>query len=382
MATYGVVCVMLFPALAGASSVRDGIYDVQNVHSGLYLNVAGGSMRGRANVWLWDNPGSEDSKWHLRRVDGGTYTLQNTRTGHYLSVADSGEHKGTNVQMSNSVDNGYTQWVLHEVPNGDGTSFAWRNSKTGLFLNAAGGHSAKGTNVQVWDNPGSTHSHWELIGFECHDARPGEKCHDDVQRALNDGSAGVEWYPELSANSSAAEIQAHLHFCYWKRCPLPCTTTGLHGCTMIGRFWNDSACEDAAVGTKCYHEVHWAQGEGIREHPEWYEGLDNSSSVKQFQARLYQGAKAGLETNHCPEPCCHDALPGELCHQDAMWGMLHGINLPDFKKVYPPSMTNQSAFTEFQAYLHLCYPVRCPMPCSPSELMDGADNSALHCPDA
>jgi len=367
----------------GIADVRDGVYDIQNVRSGLYLNVAGGSMRGGANVWVWDNPKSEDSTWQLKRGVDGTYTLKNTKTGHYLSVAGNGDHLGANVEADTSAEGNASRWILDAVPNGDGSAYTWKNVKTGLFLNAAGGATAKGTNVQVWDNPGSTHSQWELIGLECRDATPGEKCYDDAHWAKETGiHTRPDWYPELSADSSLSDFQAHLHFCFWKRCPLPCTVTDLHNCSIVGRFWNMDGCKDAAVGSQCDNETKWAMETGLKEYPDWYEGLDNTSNKRQFQARLFQGEQTGLETNHCPAPCCHDTLPGELCHEEAMWALHQGLHLPGFDWVYPPSLTKDSAFAEFQAYLHLCYPKRCPEPCATTKLMVQAGNLTLHCPDA
>jgi hypothetical protein len=369
--------------LACAAQVREGIYSVQNVHSGRYLNVAGGSMRGGANVWLWGNAGSDDSKWHLRLMDGGAYyTLQNVKTSHYLAVGTSAEPMGANVQVGSEPGSPVSQWILAAVPNGDGTSYTWKNVKTGLFINDAGGGAENGANVQMWDNPGSTHSQWELIGHNCHDAAQGDVCYADVEWALNHGiKERPDWYPGLSVNSSSADIQAHLHFCFWRRCPLPCTVTEQHNCSMVGRFWDSKGCEDAAAGSQCRKAIDWAVDEGIPHHPDWYKGLDRNSSVRQFQAHLCQGQSAGLSWNGCKQPCCHDALPGELCHEDAAWAMMEGIHHPDAGSVYPPSLNNKSKFVEFQAYLHLCYPQRCPEPCAKSSLMKQAEHLTLQCPD-
>mmetsp|Transcript_110183 Transcript_110183/g.215999 ORF Transcript_110183/g.215999 Transcript_110183/m.215999 type:complete len:203 (+) Transcript_110183:458-1066(+) len=63
-------------------------------------------------------------------------------------------------------------------------------------------------------------------------------------------------------------------------------------------------------------QVEWAMHVGLHQHPEWYPTLTEDSSFEEFQHRLYTGAQSGSEDNDCPEPCCHDSLPGERCYWD------------------------------------------------------------------
>eukprot|EP00931_Biecheleriopsis_adriatica_P056795 TRINITY_DN33680_c0_g1_i1.p1 TRINITY_DN33680_c0_g1~~TRINITY_DN33680_c0_g1_i1.p1 ORF type:complete len:526 (+),score=92.74 TRINITY_DN33680_c0_g1_i1:61-1578(+) len=58
---------------------------------------------------------------------------------------------------------------------------------------------------------------------DCHDARPGEACFQDVQWAKAHGvEEHPDWYPGLTAASSEREFQAHLHADNATKCPLPC----------------------------------------------------------------------------------------------------------------------------------------------------------------
>mmetsp|Transcript_22671 Transcript_22671/g.73282 ORF Transcript_22671/g.73282 Transcript_22671/m.73282 type:complete len:168 (-) Transcript_22671:356-859(-) len=163
---------------------------------------------------------------------------------------------------------------------------------------------------------------------------------------------------------------------------MPCAVTALHSCSMVGRFWDDSKCQAAEQGSKCHGEVQWAMEHGIHLHEEWYPSLSERSSFREFQARLFQGDQAGVESHGCLEPCCHDTLPGELCHEDATWAMLYGVNLEEFSHVYPSYLTNESSFGEFQGYLHFCYPKRCPGPCASNTAMSSAHLGGLECPDS
>jgi len=154
---------------------------------------------------------------------------------------------------------------------------------------------------------------------------------------------------------------------------------GPYSCQIPGRFWSDAECQSAVQGTACHDEVTWAMDYGINEHPEWYPSLTNQSSFGEFQARLFQGQPAAIESSACPEPCCHDTLPGELCHEDAEWAMLYGINVPEVSHWYPPSLTNQSSLAEFQAWMHLCHADRCPEPCVATEILASPFDASLDC---
>jgi len=120
---------------------------------------------------------------------------------------------------------------------------------------------------------------------------------------------------------------------------------------------------------------------GIKHHPDWYPTLDETSNAMQFQERLYYGQQLGVEPDHgCPQPCCHDALPGEKCHIHAMWAMLHGINMPELEYAYPDILRNETSLAEFQAYLHLCYDDRCPEPCATTVVMAFMNATDVVCP--
>lgn len=57
-------------------------------------------------------------------------------------------------------------------------------------------------------------------------------------------------------------------------------------------------CHTATLGETCYREVQWGMTEGIHAHPEWYPGLDFSSSFNDFQAALNESGHG-----NCSLPC-------------------------------------------------------------------------------
>lgn len=115
----------------------------------------------------------------------------------------------------------------------------------------------------------------------CRTAEPGDRCFADVQWAMQVGVLQYpEWYPNLTANSSAKEFQAQLQQMR-QPCPTPC-----------------GMCSTAEQGSRCYGGVTWAMEHGIRLHPEWYPTLSAESSFAEFQAHLHRGGYEG-----CPMPC-------------------------------------------------------------------------------
>jgi len=376
----------LFPALQfalfGATvghQLQDGMYAVMNVHSGLFLDVDGGSTQSAANVLIGHAASTSHGHWHLRVHDDATYTIQNAHSGMYLSTpAVEVVGNGANVFVWSSALQPESLWRLHLV---QGTAFSVENVKVGRFLSVAGASIVAGANVHLWNSSEFVESQWQFISKGvCIDAVAGDWCYNHTIWAKDYGiNARPEWYPGLTNTSSFSNFQAHMHYCYWGRCPMPCASTDLYSCQIPGRFWSDAECQDAVQGTKCHDEVTWAMDYGINDHPEWYPSLTNQSSFGEFQARLFQGEKAAIESNECPEPCCHDTLPGELCHEDAEWAMLYGINVPEVSHWYPPSLTNQSSLAEFQAWMHLCHADRCPEPCIATEILASPFDASLDC---
>jgi len=380
--------VSLIPGLAIASGqgLPEGLYTIRNVNSGLYLDVKDGSSENAANVVQFNTPEAAHSQWHLRQVDRAdsslAYTVQNAQSDMFLSTpfaASSFDGANAFVWSSSEVDEAL--WTLHGLANGEGTTFSVKNVQLQRFLSVSGASNLTGANVHLWSSPGYPESEWQFQSQgSCHDAVVGDFCHNDTVWAKEYAIfTRPEWYPGLTNTSSFADFQAHMHYCFWDRCPMPCTSTTLRRCELVGRFWEGAEeCEDAAPGSNCSMQVTWAMEHGIYDRPEWYPSLTEHSSFQEFQARLFRGQQAGEKT-HCKEPCCHDALPGERCHEDATWAMLYGVNLPEVRHWYPPSLTNESSFAEFQAYLHLCYSDRCPVPCTPTEILSLPHDASMDC---
>jgi len=74
---------------------------------------------------------------------------------------------------------------------------------------------------------------------------------------------------------------------------------GQHQVSSSAAHKAQSTCHDADVGDSCYENVTWAKTRGIWDHPEWYPGLNHSSSRADFQQHLFETAAPGS----CQKPC-------------------------------------------------------------------------------
>lgn len=206
---------------------------------------------------------------------------------------------------------------------------------------------------------GRNGSHCDRPACQCHTALPGEDCFTHVSFTIKALPKHPDWYPGLSENSSVKEVQA---FMYQEKdasgkrvCPFPC------GMDHDKQDKHKHRCHTTIPGEACYHQVLWAMDE-VRAHPEWYPGLNSSSSVEEFQAWLHLGKKDSLG-QRCPIPCneeameaaknnseagpCHIAQKGEPCHRDVL--EVH----EDLKK-HPDKydgLSKSSTFEEIQTYL-------------------------------
>jgi hypothetical protein len=141
----------------------------------------------------------------------------------------------------------------------------------------------------------------------CHTAVEGESCFDDVMWAVTEGlDKYPDWYPGLSASSEFEEFQKVIH--KKGKCPMPCDT---HTPIVLDHDESDPDeappddppddppdCHTAVEHESCYDDVMWAMKDGLEENPDWYPGLDASSSMEAFQAAVHHNSP-----KKCPQPC-------------------------------------------------------------------------------
>jgi len=241
-----------------------------------------------------------------------------------------------------------------------------------------------------------------LYSSKCHTALKGEDCYNHVIYTKKENlPKHPEWYPGLPAHSSFQVIQDYLHNQHV--CPKPCGLSEArkkdrkaecmekHGRARrlcLEEQDEDSTCHTAVPGEPCYGDILWAR-DYQKQHPEFYNGVDENSTFEEFQALLHL-QKNEDATKRCPNPCnkkavdrlddvdmrhCNTASPGESCYKSVAWVIEDGI------KKHPAwyeNITEESSFEEVQARLVKDKQPACrrhPCPCETATKGDACYNS-------
>jgi hypothetical protein len=130
-----------------------GTYEIQNVNSGLVLNVVGGNTAPGTEVvqYPWVS-GQTNSLWTFVPTSGGYYHIQNASTGQVLNVSAASGEEGALVQQwpGQGMSPGNDQWL--PVQNPDGT-FSFYNLLSHFALDVPAASSA--SDVQLDQYPGN-----------------------------------------------------------------------------------------------------------------------------------------------------------------------------------------------------------------------------------
>ena len=203
--------------------VEGATYRIQNVNSGLYLQVAGAAAKNSANVQQWGSDGtSVHDIWKLCSAgegyyylvsavgDGGTYVLdvagKKTANGTNLDiytynggdnqkflltknadgsyqirtrisdgnsvveVENASKASGANVQQWESNGASSQNWILEPVADpgcsmDTGVIYTFENANSGLVMDIADGKMADNTNIQQWASNGLDCQKWTLRAF-------------------------------------------------------------------------------------------------------------------------------------------------------------------------------------------------------------------------
>jgi len=62
----------------------------------------------------------------------------------------------------------------------------------------------------------------------------------------------------------------------------------------------EGLCRDTKEGEQCYRAIEWSKTMGMKEHPDWYQGLSPDATIRESQWWFYNQNKANCE-KPCPE---------------------------------------------------------------------------------
>eukprot|EP00419_Tripos_fusus_P038344 CAMPEP_0172784492 /NCGR_PEP_ID=MMETSP1074-20121228/204963_1 /TAXON_ID=2916 /ORGANISM="Ceratium fusus, Strain PA161109" /LENGTH=879 /DNA_ID=CAMNT_0013621495 /DNA_START=370 /DNA_END=3011 /DNA_ORIENTATION=+ len=191
------------------------------------------------------------------------------------------------------------------------------------------------------------------MGF--HTARAGESCYDQVLWAMHAVNLRPEWYMGLSNKSRFVDFQEFLHRGRkddeGKRCPRPCRLSA------VTSLQSAKACHTAVQGEPCWNDVTRIHNE-VLDQSKSHAGVSPSSTFEDIQLMLSKQADSHCDHMPCP---CHTATEGEECFRHVEWVRTEGI------KKHPArfaGLTSESAVEEIQYRLHPVAADHCLLPCA------------------
>ncbi|PZD97172.1 beta-xylosidase [Paenibacillus sambharensis] len=132
-------------------------YKIENVESGLTLEVSQQSTANGANVDIWSYWGGANQKWRIEQV-GNYYQIVNMNSGRALDVSGSSTADHGNVIQYDYWGGNNQQWSLVEAGGG---AFRIVNRNSGRALDATG--TTNGSNVIQYSYWGGANQKWRIV---------------------------------------------------------------------------------------------------------------------------------------------------------------------------------------------------------------------------
>ena len=140
-----------------------GTYEIQNVNSGLALNVSGGSTANGAKVIQYPfSSGQNNALWTFVPTSGGYYHIRNVNSGLVLNVSGGSGVNGASIVQwaAQGMTPGNDQW--EPVQNSDGT-FSFYNLLSKQALEVPGASANSGVQLDQWFANGQVQQKFNLI---------------------------------------------------------------------------------------------------------------------------------------------------------------------------------------------------------------------------
>jgi len=138
------------------------IVNIQNYHSGKFLNVNGGSLANGAYIIQWDNPTAPETQWIVTSIAlTNLFVFQNVKSGLYINVQGAGTNDGAQIIQWNNPTAPETEWMI--IPTTPAGYVIIQNFHSGKDLNVDGASTNDGANIIQWDNPTAPETKWILI---------------------------------------------------------------------------------------------------------------------------------------------------------------------------------------------------------------------------
>ena len=137
--------------------INDGCYTITNINSGKLLDVQNGGTQNGANVWQYEENGTDSQKWKIVKNSNGSYSIISKHNGLYLDIKDGNISNGGNVQVYEENYSVAQQFKLIKLDSKeekvleDGTYriAMYNNPNVGIDIDA--GSKENGANVLLWE---------------------------------------------------------------------------------------------------------------------------------------------------------------------------------------------------------------------------------------
>lgn len=140
-----------------------GTYEIQNVASGLAMNVSGASTTNGAEIIQWPfSSGATNALWTFVPTSGGYYQIKNVNSGQVVNVTAASGLSGASIVQwpAEGMTPGNDQWMPVENP--DGTYSFYNLNSLQALDNPAGG-TANGTQLDQWFGNSTSAQKFNLI---------------------------------------------------------------------------------------------------------------------------------------------------------------------------------------------------------------------------
>lgn len=136
-----------------------GVFEIQNLESGLTLDVSDGSTANGAKVVQRPSHNDSNQRWTFIPSSGGYYQIKNARSGLDLNVSGASKQSEAKIVQWSFGTEGNDEWL--PTRQADGTyTFSNRNSK--LVLDIPGG-STQGTQLDQANGNGRPNQKFKLL---------------------------------------------------------------------------------------------------------------------------------------------------------------------------------------------------------------------------
>ncbi|MCL2352130.1 MAG: RICIN domain-containing protein [Firmicutes bacterium] len=145
----------------GSANIANGVYKIQGLNSGKFVDIKDGSTANGAVAHLWQSAAVNNQKFRFERLSDGTYKITAVHSGKSLEVRNSGMNNGDQVaQWDFDANYACKRWYIVDCGGGN-YKFVNKNSKK--VLDVYGNGTANGTKIQQWDDNGTSAQRFKLI---------------------------------------------------------------------------------------------------------------------------------------------------------------------------------------------------------------------------